>query len=87
MLKVYPDEFLSILVTGEPDITKNFLSIKQDWCKKLQLHQNLEHDFNLKKSGVNARWKMSLGDGNYCTSKCNKRQNIQVSCKDSWKKL
>ena len=44
---MYPDEFLSLLVMGEQEITRNFTSIKQDWCKKLQLYQILDRDFNL----------------------------------------
>ena len=52
MLKVYPDEFLSIPVTGELDITRNFSSIKPDWCKKLQVHQILNHNFNLKEAAL-----------------------------------
>ena len=52
MIKVYPDEFLSILVTGEPGITRNFIEIKQDWCKKLQLYRILDKDFNLEDAAL-----------------------------------
>ena len=31
-----------ILVCGEPEIAKNFTSVKQDWCKNLQIHQILD---------------------------------------------
>ena len=31
VVRVYPAEYLTIPVHGEPDITKKFNSIKQDW--------------------------------------------------------
>ena len=51
-VKYTNDEFLSILVTGEPDIMRNFTSIKQDWCKKLQMYQILDDNFNLKDAAL-----------------------------------
>ena len=42
VVHVYTAEYLTILVCGEPDIAKNFISVKQDWCKDLQIHQLLE---------------------------------------------
>ena len=55
-----PEEFLIISVSGEPDITKNFISIKQDLCRVLQLHQILEQDYNLKRALVMLEGKKSL---------------------------
>ena len=49
IVRVYPAEYLTLPVHGEPDITGNFSSIKQDWCKNLQIHQILEKDGNIKK--------------------------------------
>ena len=49
---MFPYEFLSIPVAGEPDITKSFTSIKQDWCKKLQLYQILDNNFTLRDASL-----------------------------------
>ena len=45
---VYPAEYLTIPVCGEPDIAKNFISVKQDWCRDLQIHQLLEINGKIK---------------------------------------
>ena len=48
MVRVYPAEYLTIPVYGEPDITNNFNSVKLDWCKDLQVHQILGKDGKIK---------------------------------------
>ena len=45
---MYPAEYLTIPVHGETDITGNFSSVKQDWCKDLEIHQILEKDSEIK---------------------------------------
>ena len=49
---MYPEEFLTIPVVGEPDITKNFSSVKQDWCNRLQLHKIHNNDYTLKEASL-----------------------------------
>ena len=48
VVRVYPVEYLTIPVNGEPDITKNFNSVKQDWCEDIQVYQILGKDGKLK---------------------------------------
>ena len=48
IVRVYPAEYLTLPVHREQDITGNFSSVKQDWCKNLQIHKILEKDRNIK---------------------------------------
>ena len=48
VVRVYTPEYLTIPVYGKPNIAKNFKSVKQDWCKDLQVHQILEMDGRIK---------------------------------------
>ena len=57
---MHPEEFLSILVVGEPDITKNFSSIQQDWCNKLQLYKILNNNYTLRVANIMPEGKRPL---------------------------
>ena len=48
IVRLYPAEYLTLPVHGEPDITGNLSSIKQDWCKNLKIYQILDKDGNIK---------------------------------------
>ena len=49
LLKANPLELLTLLVNGEPYITKNNTSIQQPWCVNLTINDILNVDGNLKK--------------------------------------
>ena len=44
---LYPEEFLTIPVNKEPDLTANFIGLQQDWSNGIMLHQVLDNDSNL----------------------------------------
>ena len=44
IVQVYSAEYLTLPVYGEPDIMGNLSSIKQDWCKNLQIYQISDKD-------------------------------------------
>ena len=48
VVRVYPGEQLTIPVFGELDIRKKFTSVKQEWCKNIQVHQKLNVNGTIK---------------------------------------
>ena len=44
---LHPEEFLTIPINKEPDLTANFIGIQQDWSIGTMLHKVLDSDGNL----------------------------------------